>query len=390
MAGPLSGVRVIEIASMGPGPLCAMMLADLGADVVRIDRVGGTRIVSEEAQVDLLARGRRSIAVNLKHPDGVTTVLSLIDDADVLIEGFRPGTMERLGLGPDQCLDRNGRLVYGRMTGYGQDGPLSGVAGHDINYIAFAGVLAHLGPAGAPPLPPLALVGDFGGGGFLLTIGILAALFETSKSGKGQVVDAAMVQGAALLMTAFHAPGALGPRGTNLGDGAAYFYRSYECADGNYISVGSMEPQFHSELLRLLELGGEEWEDQWDRTQWTNKAEKFATIFKSRTRAQWCAVFDGTDACFAPVLTMEESRAHAHNRERKNFVTIDGIEQPAPAPRFSRTELESPSGPTEAGTHTIEILSSLGMSANAIAELLASGAVESKDSQLTLRTVEAT
>lgn len=375
MAGPLTGITVIEIAALGPAPFCAMVLSDLGADVIRVDRVAGTAMIAGDAGVDLLNRGRRSVAVDLKRPEGIELVLRLIEAADVVIEGFRPGVMERLGLGPVQCLDRNPRLVYGRMTGFGQTGPLSQAAGHDINYIALAGCLAHLGGTDASPTPPLNLVGDFGGGGLLLAMGVVAALVDVARSGTGQVVDAAMVDGAALLMTPFHAPGALGPRGTNIADGAAYFYRTYECADGAHVSIGSIEPQFHGELRRLLELVDPEWEAQHDQSAWSDKSDALAAVFRTRTREEWCALLEGTDVCFAPVLTMEEARRHPHNVERGTFIEVGGVEQPAPAPRFSRTVPNSPRQPVSAGTDTVQILLELGLDETDVDQLVDEGVV---------------
>jgi alpha-methylacyl-CoA racemase len=341
--GPLSGIRLIEISGIGPGPYCAMVLADMGAEVIQVVRPGPAGFGSggSRPEFDLLARGRRSVGVDLKRPQGVETVLRLVESADGLFEGFRPGVMERLGLGPDVCLARNPRLVYGRMTGFGQQGPLAQAAGHDINYIALAGALAHMGRAGQPPTPPLNLVGDFGGGGLLLAFGMVCALLERVRSGHGQVVDAAMVDGAAALMTVFHAAQQSGfwsdAAGTNLLDSGAPFYDAYETADGKYVAVGAIEPQFYAKLLELTGLASEDLPGQLDRAQWPRLRERLASVLRTKTRDEWCAVLEGSDACFAPVLTMAEAREHPANRARGVFVEVAGVAQPAPAPRFSRT-----------------------------------------------------
>jgi alpha-methylacyl-CoA racemase len=379
MAGPLSGTKIIEFQGIGPAPFCGMVLADFGADVIRIDRA--ERAPAEAPSrppLDVLARGRRSIAVDLKQPEGVEAVLQLIDGADGLIEGFRPGVMERLGLGPDTCLERNPRLVYGRMTGWGQEGPYAQMAGHDINYIALAGCLAHLGRAGGPPTPPINLIGDFGGGGMLLAVGMLAGLFEARGSGQGQVVDAAMVDGAALLMAPFHGMASvnrLKPRGNNTTDTGAHFYDAYETADGEWVSIGSIEPQFYAELRRLAGLTDTLWDDQRDDSTWPERKEAIAAIFKTRTRAEWCEIMDGSDVCFAPVLTIPEAWQHPHNVERDSFVEVAGIRQPRPAPRFSRTDGEVAGPPSYPGQHTDDVLADAGLSADEIAKLRASGAV---------------
>jgi alpha-methylacyl-CoA racemase len=356
-----------------------MVLADLGAEVIRIDRA--ERVPAETPRrppLDILARGRRSVAVDLKDPAGVETVLRIVEGADALIEGFRPGVMERLGLGPDVCLARNTRLVYGRMTGWGQDGPYAQMAGHDINYIALAGCLAHIGRPGEAPVPPLNLAGDFGGGGMLLAVGVMAGLLETAKSGQGQVVDAAMVDGAAMLMASFHglaAIGRLAPRGYNRLDGGAHFYDAYECADGEYVSIGSIEPQFYAELRRLAGLGDGKWDAQLDTAAWPELKAEIAAIFKQKTRDEWCAIMDGTDVCFAPVLTINEAWEHPHNVARESFVEVAGIRQPAPAPRFSRTPgtIEGPAA--HPGQHTDEILARFGFGEAEVGELRARGAV---------------
>ena len=374
MAGPLSGVKVIEIAGIGPGPFCAMLLADLGADILRVDRAGVVRDeFPDKPSGDLLNRGRRSIGVDLKSSAGIETVLKLVEQADVIMEGFRPGVMERLGLGPDVCAERNPRLVYARMTGWGQDGPIAHSAGHDINYIALSGTLAHIGRQGEKPVPPLNLVGDFGGGGMLQALGIVSALVERQTSGKGQVIDTAMVDGAATLMAMFHSflnAGAWNvERGTNLLDTGAHFYDTYECSDGNYISLGSIEPQFYAELIRLSGLEGEDLPGQMDRDQWPAMKDRLTQIFLSKTRAEWCEIMEGTDVCFAPVLTIPEAYEHPHNKARGTFVEVAGIPQPAPAPRFSRSECEIQGPPPHPGQNTDEGLSAWGFSSEEIQKL---------------------
>jgi alpha-methylacyl-CoA racemase len=381
MAGPLQGIRILEIAGIGPGPFAAMVLSDLGAEVLRIDRAQAVRGGDpDRPPLDILNRGRRSIGVDLKNPDGVQTVLKLVETADALIEGFRPGVAERLGIGPDDCLARNPRLVYGRMTGWGQDGPLAHAAGHDINYIALAGALEPIGRAGEAPVPPLNLVGDFGGGGMLLALGVVAALLESSKSGQGQVVDAAMVDGAATLMSMFHGMKAMGfwteERGTNLLDTGAHFYDVFECADGKYVSIGSIEPQFYAELLRLTGLeGDEELKAQMNRGQWPQLKEKLATTFRSKTRDEWCSIMEGSDVCFAPVLSLSEAPQHPHNVARGTFTELAGVVQPAPSPRFSRTPGEISRPPSHPGQHTDEALGDWGFTTDEVAKLREAGAV---------------
>jgi alpha-methylacyl-CoA racemase len=364
-------MRIVEIAGIGPGPFCAMMLSDMGAEVLRVDRVAN--IAPGSASGELLARGRRCIAVDLKKPEGIETVLRLVERADGLLEGFRPGVMERLGLGPDVCLARNPRLVYGRMTGFGQTGPMARAAGHDINYIALAGALDPIGRHGQPPSPPLNLVGDFGGGGLMLAFGMVCALLERVRSGKGQVVDAAMVDGAATLMTILHSAQQAGwwkeERGTNLLDSGAHFYDVYETADGKYVSIGSIEPQFYAELLKLTGLDAAEFGPQMDRARWPQLAEKLRAVFKKKTRAQWCEIMEGSDVCFAPVLSISEARRHPHNVERGTFVEVDGFEQPRPAPRFSRTDSAIQRPPARVGEHTDEALSDWGFSAAELEKL---------------------
>jgi alpha-methylacyl-CoA racemase len=383
MAGPLSGYRVIEIAGIGPGPFAAMMLADMGADVVRVERAQSVRGAAPDGpHFDVLLRGRRNVAIDLKHTDGVATLLDLVESADALIEGFRPGVMERLGVGPDVCLDRNPELVYGRMTGWGQDGPYAAAAGHDINYISLAGALAHFGRAGEPPVPPLNMVGDFGGGGMFLAFGVVCALLEAQRSGRGQVVDTAMVDGAAVLMSMFWAFRTIGAfdeqaRGTNLLDTGAHFYDVYRCADGTYVSVGSIEPQFYAELLRLTGLDGDaEFAKQMEKAEWSALKERLSAVFAQKTRAEWCELMEGTDVCFAPVLTMTEAAAHPHNVARGTFVELAGTMQPAPAPRFSRTTAEVERPPAHAGQHTSDALLDWGIAKERVEELLQSGAVK--------------
>lgn len=380
MAGPLTGVRIIEIAGIGPGPFAAMMLADMGADVIRVDRAAAVRGIATDPGLDVLQRGRRNIALDLKHPDGVATLLDLVGEADALIEGFRPGVMERLGIGPDVCAERNPRLVYGRMTGWGQDGPYAQAAGHDINYIALAGSLAHMGRADSGPVPPLNMVGDFGGGGMLLAYGVVCGLLEASRSGEGQVIDAAMVDGAAVLMSMFWAFSAMGvhdpeSRGANLLDTGAHFYDVYECSDGAYISIGSIEPQFYAELLEHLELTDDpDFARQMDKSAWPDLKRRLREIFSRRTRDEWCELLEHTDVCFAPVLTMGEAAEHPHNVARGTFTEIAGLRQPAPAPRFSRTAPEVSSPPAHPGQHTRETLLDWGINPERVEELIGSGA----------------
>ncbi len=372
--GPLDGIKVIEIAGIGPGPFCAMMLADMGAEVVRVDRADRIRGGDPESPpADVLLRGRRSIALDLKRTEAVETLLRMIEQSDALLEGFRPGVMERLGLGPDVCMARNPRLIYGRMTGWGQEGPLEHAAGHDINYIALAGALDAIGRRGQPPTPPLNLIGDFGGGGMLLAFGVVTALVERSVSGAGQVVDAAMVDGAAVLMAMFWGmrglAGRSGERGTTLLDSGAHFYDVYETSDGKYVSVGSIEPQFYAELLERAGLRGEDLPHQMDRENWPEMKERLASIFKQKTRDQWCEVMEGTDVCFAPVLSLDEAPLHPHNRHRRTFIEVAGAQQPAPAPRFSRTPTEVARPPAHAGQHTDEVLSDWGFTGSQIQAL---------------------
>jgi alpha-methylacyl-CoA racemase len=372
--GPLDGIKILEFAGLGPAPFTAMMLADMGAEVLRIDRPWEVRSSSPvEPSKDVLNRGRMSVGIDLKNPNGVEAVFELLKTADALIEGYRPGVMERLGLGPDICQEKNPRLVYGRMTGWGQDGPLAHAAGHDINYIALAGVLNAIGRKGEAPVPPLNLVGDFGGGGMLLAFGILCALLEREKSGRGQVIDAAMVDGAAILMTMFYGFRAMGiwedERGTNLLDGGAPFYDVYECKDGKFISLGALEPQFYAKLFELLGISREDLPDQMDRSQWPGIKEMVAQTVRTKTRKEWQDLLEGSDACFAPVLNMDEVAEHPHNVERKTFIEIDGVRQPAPAPRFSRTIAEVSRPPAHPGQNTDEALRKWGFSEEKIQSL---------------------
>jgi alpha-methylacyl-CoA racemase len=372
--GPLRGIKVVEIAGLGPAPFGAMVLADLGADVVVVDRVGeGVGLDPATVKHNIYGRGRRSVAVDLKHDAGSDVVGRLAEGADVFVEGVRPGVAERLGIGPDDLRARNPRLIYARMTGWGQAGPLAHKAGHDIDYIALAGPLAHIGRRGQPPTPPLNLVGDFGGGGMLLALGVCAALVERATSGVGQVIDAAMVDGAALLLAPVFPTHATGywndERGTNFLDSGAPYYDTYECADGTYLALGAIEPQFYADLLVGLGLDGEDLPDQNDQSSWPAMKERFATIVRSKTRDEWAAVFDELDACVAPVLSMGEVADHPHNRARQTYVEVDGVVQPAPAPRFSRTPAALDRPPTPAGHHTDEVLAEWGFTADELVDL---------------------
>jgi alpha-methylacyl-CoA racemase len=367
--GPLKGIKIIELAGIGPGPFCAMLLSDLGAEVIRVDRIE----TAGQKNAGALLRGRRSIAVDLKNPQGVATVLKLVEKADALLEGFRPGVTERMGLGPDVCLKRNPRLVYGRMTGWGQDGPLSQAAGHDINYIALTGALHSVQHGDGRPVPPLNLVGDFGGGALYLAVGVLAALLEARSSGKGQVVDTSMVDGAAHLMMMFYEMRATGfwtdVPGTNLLDTGAPFYDAYETSDGKYVSLGSIEPKFYAELLQLSGLDKEELPHQMDRAQWPALKRRVAEVMRTKTREEWCRIMEGSDVCFGPVLTLAEAPKHAHNVARQTFIEVGGVVQPAPAPRFSRTQNDAPRPPAIPGENGAEILSDWGFSKDEIGGL---------------------
>ncbi len=352
MAGPLSGLKIVEMVGIGPAPFCAMVFADLGAEVLRVDRprqsgTGATaNVLPADPRFDLMARGRTTLELDLKQPGAVDDLLSVLACADAVIEGFRPGTMERLGLGPDVCLARNPRLVYGRMTGWGQHGPLAQAAGHDINYIALSGALHAIGGRDGKPTVPLNYVGDFGGGAMLLAVGVLAALLEAKGSGRGQVVDAAMTDGAALLSTMMYGFAANGwwnnVRGTNMLDGGAHFYDTYRCADGKHVAIGAIEPQFYATLRDRCGLADPAFDAQMDPAAWPALKQKLTTLFMTRTRDEWCALLEGSDACFAPVLDWDEAPRHGHNVARETFVTVDGVLQPAPAPRFSRTAADAP------------------------------------------------
>lgn len=376
-AGPLDGLKVVELTSLAPAPFACMVLADLGADVIRVDRAGGGDALAVPS--GYFDRGQRSIAVDLKDPRGVDIVRGLVDDADILVEGFRPGVAERLGVGPKDCQGWNPRLVYGRLTGYGQHGPMAQAAGHDINYVALAGALEPIGRAGERPLPPLNLVADFAGGGFLLVIGLLAALREREFSGKGQVVDASMVEGAALLTTFVHAMASTGlwmpERGTNFLDSGAAFYDTYVCSDGKYVAVGALEPQFYAELLARLGLTDEDLPSPFDLDQAGKLRAAFQGVFLTKSRDEWAEVFDGVDACVTPVLSPSEAPDHPHNRARQSFVEIDGRVQPAPAPRFSRSIPPTPEPAPRLGAHTDALLAELGYATDKVAELRAAGVV---------------
>lgn len=378
--GVLSGYKIVEFAGIGPAPMCAMLLSDMGAEVLRIDRAEEANLgIPTDAKYSVLNRGRRSVAVDLKQKAGTETALKLIERADALIEGFRPGVMERLGMGPDLCLARNPRLVYGRMTGWGQDGPLAHAAGHDINYIALTGALHSIGRRGEAPVPPLNLVGDFGGGGAYLALGVVAALLEAQKSGKGQVIDVAMIDGASSLMSAIYGLRAAGrwtdQRGENILDTGAHYYDVYETSDGKYVSIGSIEPKFYAELLRLSGMEHEELPRQQDRPSWPSLKDRVAAVFRTKTRDEWCRIMEGSDVCFAPVLNMQEAPSHPHNQQRGTFVEVDGVTQPAPAPRFSRTPSAIQRPPAQPGEHTEEALRDWGFSATDLEQLRSAGAI---------------
>jgi alpha-methylacyl-CoA racemase len=383
-SGPLSGIKIIELAGIGPSPYTAMMLADAGAQVIRLERAAPGAVARAAEQDgpywDLLNRSRASVGIDLKHPDAVELVLGLVEQADGLIEGFRPGVTERLGLGPEECWARNKALVYGRMTGWGQDGPMALAAGHDIDYIGIGGALWSVGRSDSPPVPPLNLIGDFGGGGLLLAFGMVAALLEAARSGEGQVVDAAMVDGAASLMTmihSFHISGLWNDeRGSNLLDTGAPFYEVYETADGKYFAVGGIEAKFYAELLEGMGLTGDATlPAQMDRAQWPAMKERFTAVFKTKTRDEWAAVFDGTDACAVPVLSPWEAHEHPHNQARSTFIEVEGVSQPAPAPRFSRTPSGVSRPPSPPGADTVSGLVEWGIDEGTIAKLQESGAL---------------
>jgi alpha-methylacyl-CoA racemase len=379
--GPLKNIRVVELAGIGPGPMCAMLLADLGADVVRVDRTEPSGLGSPtDPRFDVTNRGKRSIAVNLKNPEGREIVFRLIKRADVLIEGFRPGVMERLGIGPDACRAINPRLVYGRMTGFGQDGALAQAAGHDLNYIALTGALHAIGPRNGPPIPPLNLIGDYGGGALYLAFGIASALVERQQSGEGQVVDAAMVEGAASLMSVFYGRNAAGlwseKRGANILDGGAPYYCVYETLDGRYVSIAAIEGKFFAELAERIGLPESFVSGQNDRSLWPEMKRRLEAIFRTKTRDEWCALLEGTDACFAPVLTVSEAPRHKHNVSRDVFVEVGGYLQPAPAPRFSRSITAKPGAVPGIGAQTDEVLAEIGCSAADITALRTVGAIK--------------
>ncbi|MCH2568110.1 MAG: CoA transferase [Pseudomonadales bacterium] len=374
--GPLSGVRIIELAGIGPGPFCGMMLSDMGAEVIRIDRPAKSSV---RRTIDVLARGRKSIAVDLKTKAGVETVLRLCESADALFEGFRPGVTERLGLGPELCMARNPKLVYGRMTGWGQEGPMAQAAGHDINYISLAGALHAIGNKGGKPVPPLNLVGDFGGGGMLLAFGLVCGILEARGSGKGQVIDSAMVDGAASLMAMFFSMQAVGAmnheRASNMLDGGAHFYDTYETSDGKYISLGSIEPQFYALLLEKAGLDADVFGSQMDKSRWADYKSELTVVFKTKTRDEWCGIMEGTDICFAPVLSLDEVAHHPHNSHRDTFVELEGVTQPAPSPRFDRTVPELTHAARKPGEDSREVLSAAGFSDMEIESLIENGAV---------------
>ncbi|MBV1878922.1 MAG: CoA transferase [Pseudomonadales bacterium] len=380
--GPLDGVKVVEFAGIGPGPMCCMLLADMGADVIRLDRVANVDNEPMQPRFNTLLRGRMNIAVDLKNPEGVETALQLCDNADILIEGFRPGVMERLGLGPDVVFARNAQIVYGRMTGWGQDGPIAHTAGHDINYIALTGALHAIGTKENGPVPPLNLIGDFGGGAMYMALGALAAYIEAKKSGLGQVVDTSMVEGAASLMTSAYGSLAAGAfnedRESNRLDGGCHHYNTYETSDGEHICIGSNEPQFYKRLLETLGLDSSELPAQKDRKQWPMMRQKFGEIFITRTRAEWTELLEQIDVCFAPVLRMSEAMAHPQNVQRGSFVELDGVPQPGPAPKFQRTPSQVTTAPEHAGEHTAKGLADWGFSAEDITRLQNSGAVKQR------------
>jgi alpha-methylacyl-CoA racemase len=377
--GPLKGLKVVELAGLGPAPFCGMVLADMGADVIRVDRLNQGHSLTSDPKRDLLNRGKRSVAVDLKNPQGIETVLKLCERADVVIEGFRPGVMERLGLGPDVVLARNPKIIFGRMTGFGQTGPLAKAPGHDINYIAMSSALHSIGRQGEKPMPPINLVGDFGGGAMLLAFGVMCGVFEAQRSGKGQVVDAAMIDGSALLMTMMYSFRAMGlwqdRRGVNLLDTGAHFYETYETSDGKWIALGAIEPQFYAALLKLANLDEETFGAQMDMEAWPTLKEKLAAIFRTKTRAEWCSLLEGTDACVAPVLSMEEAPEHPHNAARETFVQFDKVLQPAPAPRFARTPATIQRPPPAPGEQTQEALQAWGFDEATTEKLRAAGAI---------------
>jgi alpha-methylacyl-CoA racemase len=384
--GPLTGLRVIEMVGVGPAPFCGMLLADMGADVVRIDRLGGSDLgVQFPAAFDLLNRNKRSLALDLKHSSGVALVRRMAGTADVLLEGFRPGVMERLGLGPDDLHVGRSKLVYGRMTGWGQDGPLAKAAGHDINYVAITGCLDAMGRDDGPPTIPLNLIGDFGGGTLYLAMGVLAAVIESRQSGIGQMVDCAIIDGVTNLLTMHHAMNQMGAwhprRGTNIIDGGAPFYDVYETRDGRYVTVGAIEPKFYKDLIERIGLAGSSLPAQYDKSGWARIKAEFTATFKSKTSAEWRVILEGTDACFAPVLTVEEAAVHPQNAARNNLVETFGALHPAPAPRFSRTPGSLRSAPSEPGVDSAEALSAWGFLPDEIEALGVTGIIPSPRAQ---------
>jgi alpha-methylacyl-CoA racemase len=373
-------VKIVELAGIGPGPFSGMLLSDMGADIVRVDRAQQVNPAAfGKPNMEPLYRGRRSIGVDLKNPEGVELVLRLVEQADALIEGYRPGVTERLGLGPDACLARNPKLVYGRMTGWGQDGPLAHAAGHDINYIALAGALAHFGRAGGKPTPPINLVGDFGGGGMFMAFGVVCGILEARASGKGQVLDVAMIDGSAVLMSMMWGLMKIGfwdeSLGVNVLDTGAPFYDTYETKDGKFVSLGSLEPQFYSELIEKLGLADDGLPAQMDRPSWDTLRERFTALFKTKTRDEWDAILLGSDACYAPVLTMSEAAGNAHMKARQTIIDRGGVAQPAPAPRFSRTVAEVQRDAPWPGQHTDEALLDWGLADSDVAKLREAGAI---------------
>jgi len=379
-SGPLAGLRIVEFAGIGPAPMTGMLLSDLGAEIVIVDRLEPSGLgIEKPTRFDVTRRGRRSVALDLKRPEGIACALDLVRQADALIEGFRPGTMERLGLGPEPCLECNPRLVYGRITGWGQDGPLARAAGHDLNYIALSGALSAIGRAGEPPAIPLNLIGDYGGGAMLLAFGLVSALLEASRSGRGQVVDAAMAEGSATLMASLfglaaagiHQPG----RGTNLLDSGAPHYETYRCADGEWITVAPIETKFREVLLGLIGFDSKRFPDVNDPARWPEARKLLADRFAERSRAEWCALLEGTDACFAPVLSLAEAPDHPHARARGSFIAIDGVVQPAPQPRFSRTPAATPGAGEPAGASSRNVLADWGFAPVAIDRLEQAGVI---------------
>ena len=360
--GPLKDIKVIEMAGIGPAPFCGMILADMGAEVISVERITAA---GRGSSSDIASRGKKSIAVDIRKPEGQEIIKKLVESADVLIEGFRPGVMEKNNLGPDELHKINSKLIFGRMTGWGQSGPLANAAGHDINYISLSGVLGAIGKKNSPPPPPLNLIGDFGGGGMLLALGICAALNTVNKEGKGQVIDAAMTEGSALLMSMMYGMLNSGiwtdSRDSNLLDGAAHFYGCYECKDGKFVSIGSIEPQFYSLLREKMNIDEDIFDNQMDKNLWPALRENLETRFKEKTREEWCKIMEGTDICFAPVLSMSEAINHKHNVERNSFFELDNVLQPSPAPKFSYSKSEVSHPPVKVGTHTKEIMTSLGL-----------------------------